>query len=112
MRAGGRRVDRLPDRYSGELTHLQGRSLITLFQSLGIMGKRGVTEATVILNKMVDLDYWKDSPIRWESIRNLLLNDRTNQFEGFEHRFETVIRVFYSLAICDQTNLPKRAETG
>ena len=99
------------DRYSGELNFLQSRSLLTLFQSLGRMGRRGVTGAPVILNKMVDLDYWKDSPIRWESIRNMHLNDRTNQFEGFEHRFETVIRVFYSLAICDQTNLPKRAET-
>lgn len=61
--------------YRGTLTSAEQHAIHGLFVGLGILSRRGVPEATELLDKMSDLRYWRKLRFRWRKERSVSMTD-------------------------------------
>ncbi|MEX2141320.1 MAG: hypothetical protein WD894_18790 [Pirellulales bacterium] len=51
--------------FKGGLSSKERNAIVAIFDALAVMSRRGIPEATEVLDKMLTRSYWKDIAFRW-----------------------------------------------
>lgn len=75
------RIQNILGNYTGVLTPFRQKKVISMFYSLGLMSRRGISAASKILDEMTACEYWSDT-FKWRPDELVSKDDPTAELES------------------------------